>query len=318
MGEKTLIHSWWRCSLKHLFISRLLMASSLIGLALQASALDVVLAFTQVQAPSTSLDGTARTQMIINHLRRLDAGPVAIFVRTHELTAKTRGRISLYDNAGHLLVNNGHRYHLLSRPDLYRYQADLLIADRQLRRYKNYMGHVHLANFETTEAKSYRERLLDFAHDRGLVPVAVSIRVQDAYLNRRYQQQVNRHRRVDIAALQDAYVDMIWQELLYYQKLAMPTHGRAPLVLLLEENDLTAYFLPGLIDRIRDNGGRILAPQTVFNRPFITSVPVNPHTAGGYVAALGLAVPPRLQAPYIIGGDKPWADQFLLRHGLLQ
>jgi hypothetical protein len=317
MGTETLIHDCCYGGPKKI-ISRLLIVGSLIGLSLPALALDVVLAFTHVQAPSTSLDGTARTQMIINHLRRLEAGPVAVFVRTRELTPKTRARISLYDNAGHLLINSGHRYHLLSRPDLYRYQADLLIADAHLRAYKNYVGHVHFANFETAQAISHRERLLNFAAARALIPSAVSIQVHDAYLNRRYQQQVNRNRRVDMAALQDAYVDMIWQQLLYYQRLAMPTYGRAPIVLQLEAHDLTAYFLPGLIDRIRENGGRILPPQTVFSRPLINSVAINLHTPQGYGAALGLAAQPRLQVPHSVGGDQLWADQFLLHHSLLQ
>ena len=56
--------------------------------------MDVVLAFTQVQGGSTSLDGTARSRMIINHLQRLDVGPVAVLVRTREITSKTRARIN--------------------------------------------------------------------------------------------------------------------------------------------------------------------------------------------------------------------------------
>jgi hypothetical protein len=317
MGEKTLIRYHLNNRPWNKIFPGLFICGSLIWLSLPVAAMDVVLAFTQVQASATSLDGSARTQMIINHLKRLDAGQVAVLVRTHELK-KNRARISLYANAGHLIVNNGHRHHLLSRPDLYAYQADLLIADRQLRAYKNYIGHVYLANFETASAPSYRDKLMSFARHKMWSPLYVSVQVQDACLNRRYQQQVNRHRRVDMAALQTAYVDMIWQQLISHQNLVLATHGRAPLVLLLEEHDLTAYFLPGLVDRIRESGGRILAPQAVFGYAFVDAPPVNLHTHTGYLAALTNLEAPRLLAPQLVGGDNLWFDQFLSHHGLLQ
>lgn len=280
--------------------------------------MDVVLAFTQVQGGSTSLDGTARSRMIINHLQRLDVGPVAVLVRTREITSKTRSRISSYNDAGHMLVNLGHRHHFLSRPDLYRYQADVLAADARLRSYSNYRGHVYFASFENDEPISNRERLHSFARSKMFTPIYVSVRVQDGYLNQRYQQKVNKNKRVDMAALQAAYVDIIWQSLVQYQSLLRATHARAPLVLLLEEHDITAYFLPGLIDRIRDNGGRIVAPQAVFTIPPVYAMPINLDTVDGYLAALAGTAPPRLIKPLIAGGDKIWTDQYLVRLGLLQ
>lgn len=283
-----------------------------------ANAMDVVLAFTHVQAPATSLDGATRAKLIINYLKRLDVGPVAVLVRTREITPKTAARIALYNNAGHLLVNNGHRQHLLSCPDLYRYQADLLAADARLQAYSNYRGHVYLANFENNGEVSNRQKLLSFARTKMLTPMYVSVQVQDAYMNQRYQFMVNNNRRVDIAALQNAYVDMVWQQLEIYQTALLSTYARAPIVLLLEEHDLTAYFLPGLIDRIRESGGRIVAPQTIFNNPPVYDSPIDVHTQDGYFAALIEAEPPRLITPLIVGGNKNWFDTYLAAKGLLQ
>lgn len=283
-----------------------------------AGAMDIVLAITQVQSGSTSLDGTARSRMIINHLKRLETGPVAVLVRTGEITPRTRARIAAYNDAGHLLVNTGHRHHLLSRPDPYRYQADLLAADIRLRSYSNYRGHVYLANFENDATVSNREKFSSFARTKMLTPVYVSVQVKDGYLNQRYQQKVNQNKRVDMASLQNAYVDLIWRALVSYQSVLSVTYARAPLVLLLEEHDLTAYFLPGLIDRIHDNGGRILAPQTVFTNPPVYAMPVNIQTHDGYLAALAGIQPPRLNQHFIAGGDKAWTDQYLAGLGLLQ
>jgi hypothetical protein len=283
-----------------------------------AQALDVVLAFTQVQSQSTSLDGTARSQMIINHLRRLDVGPVAVLVRTSEIKPRQQARIGFYHDAGHLLINHGHQHHLLSRPDLYRYQVDLLAADARLRSYNNYRGHVLLANFENNEPVSNRQKLLSFAHDNQLTPIYISVKAQDGHLNTRYQNMVNKNRRVDMAPLQEAYIDMMWRELLRSDLLQRVAYGRAPLVLLLEENDLTAYFLPGLIDRIRDSGGRILAPQALFNQPAVYRMPVNAHTGAGLFSAVAGIEPPRLITPLLVGGDAFWIDHYLTQRGLLQ
>src|SRR5690606_36659371 len=139
----------------------------------------------------------------------------------------------------------------LSRPDMYRYQADLLAADARLQKYSNYRGHIYLANFENNDEISNRQKLLSFARTKMLTPIYVSVQVQDAYMNQRYQFMVNNNRRVDMAALQNVYVDLVWQQLEIYQTALLSTYARAPIVLLFEEHDLTAYFLPGLIDRIR-------------------------------------------------------------------
>lgn len=298
-------------------ITVLLLCSSLCW-SFSAQALDVVLAFTQVQSGSTSLDGTARSQMIINHLRRLEVGPVAVLVRTSEIKPRTQARIGFYHDAGHLLINNGHRQHLLTRPNLYRYQADLLAADARLRRYPHYRGHVHLANFESDEPISNREKLLEFAREKKLSPIYISLKVQDGHLNTRYQQAVNINRRVDMAQLQEAYLDLMWDEMLRGDLLLRAAYGRAPLVLLLEENDLTAYFLPGLIDRIRENGGRILAPQMAFAQPALHPLPVNLHNSAGFFSAVAKITPPRLIAVPVAGGDAAWTDQYLAARGLLQ
>jgi hypothetical protein len=275
------------------------------------------LALTQVQDGSTSLDSVARSQMVINHLRRLEVGPVAVLVRTQEMTAKSQRRIALYDKAGHLLINSGHSYHLLSRPDLYRYQADLLVANQHLSAYPNYEGHAYLANFEAGNNVSYRQKLHHFALERGLIPIYVSVSVRGGYFNVRYQEQANQGRRVDMALLQRAYVDRIWQALMEYEALNLSAYGRAPLVLLLEENDLTAYFLPGIVDRIREGGGTILSPQAVFAPPPIVVSPANLHTHQGYIAAVLGINPPLLTPPLIVGGDQSWTDTYLANYGLL-
>lgn len=277
--------------------------------------MDVVLAFTEVQSRATSLDGMARSQMIVNQLKRLDVDAAAVLIRTKEISTKSRARVALYDQAGHLLINQGHAYHLLSKPDLYRYQVDLLAANQRLSSYNHYRGNVYLANFEADSPVSNRQKLIHFAYAHGLTPSYISIQVLNGYLNNYYQQQVNQGRRVDMIAMQQAYVDMIWPALVKSETLALGIYPRAPLVLLLQENDLTAYFLSALIDHIRNHGGRIVSPALAFPSPPANYWPINLHTQQGYLTALlGLELPRNL-SPASVGGNQAWTNAYLMKHG---
>ncbi len=264
-------------------------------LSLPVQAVELVLVFTRMQDAATSLYGASRSQMIIGHLRRLAAGEVGLAVRTADLSPRQQARIKAYSDAGHLLINRGHHYQpLLGRPDVYRYQADLLRAHRRLQAFTGYEGHLLVDDVLSADHREVWQR---FVRNRGLTPMAVSLALRDGHLNSVYQEAVLRNKRPDMAALEDAWVDMLWPAIVeqHYRQLA--SHGAAPVVLLLEENDLSAYFLPGLIERLRSSGGRLVSPRVLFTPPVV-------HRASG-------------DAIRWIGGDRAQTDAYLHSRGVL-
>lgn len=266
---------------------------SAIGFGLPVHAQQLVLAFEDVLGPSATLDGMARTQMLISGLRREGVKQALFFVRTHKINTKTRARLLAYDQAGHLLASQGHKDSLLKKINVYGYQVDLLKAHANLQGFTHYRGHFHHGYYAGGSDGEIRRKLEIFARENNLSPTYITTKSFDAYLNQRYIKQVNENRRVNMAVLEKVYVDMVMQGLKKYHLHLMPAAGvDAKQVLVLQENDLTAYFIAALVERIVAEGWKIVAPDQAFGYPKITREPVSLQTLEGYMKALsGIKIP---------------------------
>lgn len=258
-----------------------------------ARAQQVVLAFEDVLGPSASLDGMARTRMLIGGLRREGVEQALFFVKTKKIDTKTKLRLIEYDKAGHLLASHGHDDNLLKKVNLYAYQLDLLKSQALLDEFSNYRGYFRSGYYSGGSDMDLRRKLQAFAHENNLQPTYVTLKSFDWYLNQQYLEQVNSNRRVDMAALEKVYVEMIWLGLETYQQQVMPTAGvNAKHVLLLQENDLAGYFIAALIEKIRAEGWGIVSPDAAFGYPKISREPVSVQTSAGYIKALtGMSAP---------------------------
>ncbi len=257
-------------------------------LASPARSQEVVIAFEDVLGPSATLDGMARTQMIISGLRRAEVEQALFLVRTKQINPRTKNkeRLVQYDKAGHVLASHGHDHNLFKKVNLYAYEIDLLKSNALLQGFKNYHGYFHFGYYAAGGDLNVRRKLRDFLRENGLQPVYVNVKVDDAYLNQRYIEQVNANRRVDMAALEKVYVDMVWQGLVNYYQYVIPTVEQAKVVLLLQENDLAAYFIAPLVEKIREQGWRVSSPTTAFGYPKAGRAPIGLQNSDGYMAAL--------------------------------
>jgi peptidoglycan/xylan/chitin deacetylase (PgdA/CDA1 family) len=266
-----------------------LVAMFIFLLASPARSQEVVIAFEDVLGPSATLDGMARTQMIISGLRRAEVEQALFLVRTKKINPRTKNRERLvqYDKAGHVLASHGHDHNLFKKVNLYAYEIDLLKSNALLQGFKNYHGYFHFGYYAAGGDLNVRRKLREFARENGLQPIYVNVKTDDAYLNQKYIEQVNANRRVDIAALEKVYVDMVWQGLVNYYQYAIPTVEQPKIVLLLQENDLAAYFIAPLVEKIREHGWKIASPNTAFGYPKAGRAPIGLQNSDGYMAALG-------------------------------
>ncbi|ARU29115.1 hypothetical protein CBR65_17640 [Cellvibrio sp. PSBB006] len=257
-------------------------------LASPARSQEVVIAFEDVLGPSATLDGMARTQMIISGLRRAEVEQALFLVRTKKINPRTKNRERLvqYDKAGHVLASHGHDHNLFKKVNLYAYEIDLLKSNALLQDFANYHGYFHFGYYAAGGDLNVRRKLRDFTRENGLQPIYVNVKVDDAYLNQRYIEQVNANRRVDMAALEKVYVDMVWQGLVNYYQYAIPTVEHPRIILLLQENDLAAYFIAPLMEKILEQGWRIASPNAAFSYPKISHAPIGLQNGDGYMAAL--------------------------------
>ncbi len=309
-------------SLKRMWNSRRKLAISLVSLASCWSATtyaqEIVLAFEYTLGRSTSLDGTARSKMLIRNMARADVNQAMFLIKSKTITTGTLERIMYYDETGQLLVNAGHNYHMALRPKSYLYPIDIMKANAALEPYANYHKHVHFPYLYGNGDPELLKQLQNYLAEHNYLPTYVTTQVHDEYMNQLYQTRTLSGRVVDIRQLEKAYTKMILEAVIAYDAKAHVMLGFSPRqVLLLHENDLAAYCIVGVIDALNAKGFKVISPEKVFTDPVI-----NPFFTSGFSATSYMPYVTRL--PGTVEGwlavaskkDEEKVHNYLLEQGL--
>jgi hypothetical protein len=283
-----------------------------------AYAREIVLAFDDTLARSTSLDGTARTKMLVNNMARADVKQAVFLIKSKTITANTIDRMMYYDATGQLIVNAGHNYSLLHRAKSYGYPIDIMKANAALEPYANYHQYITYPYLDGGGDAELLQQLQRYLAEHNYFPIYVTTQVHDEYMNKLYQLRIESGRTVEIRALEKAYVKMVMDKVLAYDASAYLRLGASPRqVLLLHENDLAAYCIIGLIDALNEKGFKVISPEKVFSDPV-----VNPYFVSNFSVNLlnqhliGLPEAKR-QWPYIASKkDQTDIHSYLREQGL--
>lgn len=268
-----------RISIKAVSRLSLILVVGCFSLACQAQ--EIVLAFTDTLGRSTSLDGTARSKMLIKNMARADVKQAMFLIKTKTVTADTIERLNYYDENGQLLVNAGHNFSMEHRQKNYGYPIDITKANGVLESYANYHKHVNFPYLYAYSDPEILQQLQSFLADHHYSPTYITTRVHDDYMDHLYQLRILGGRAVDIRQLEKAYIKMIMDAVTGYDAKAHMMLGFSPRqVLLLHENDLAAYCIVGLIDELNKKGFNIIEPEKVFTDPI-----TNPFFVSGFSAA---------------------------------
>lgn len=297
--------------------NRLIMFCCAISVFLCANlhARELVIAFENTLQPSTSLDAKARSQMLVRNLANAQAPQAMFLIKTYGISAKDEARLGIYSDAGHLLVNAGHGQSLLSRPDLYAFEIGILKANKILERYAGYKKHVHFSYLHEFGDKALQKGLIDFLRERDYHPAFTgfnALRGGDAYIDKLYQAKISNNRRVDIVQLEKVYVDLVIDALNQQDALAFNLLGYSPIqVLVLQENDMAAYFIAAVIERLHKDSWTLIAAEHALNDPVANPIRANGFGANGYLNTItGLADAP-IAYPRVLGNKQAQIDSFL-------
>lgn len=283
--------------------------------AIPASARELVIAIENTLQPSSSLDAKARSQMLLRNLQVAEVPQAMFLIKTESMGAKSRERVALYNDAGHLLVNAGHDHSLVSKGDLYAYEIGILKANRMLMPFSGYKKHIHFSYLHEFGDINIQRGLTDFLRERGYKPAFsgfMPARGIDTYINYLYQQKIRNNRRVDMAALEKAYIHLMAQPLQQQDSYLFNMLGYSPRqVLVVQENDLAAYFIVGLLDELAAQGWRFIAAEKALNDPILNPIASAGWGANGYVHGLtGLPDQP-VAYPRLIGSRQAEVDRIL-------
>lgn len=296
-------------------IKRYLFTCVLLFITFGASAREVVIVFENSLQSSGSLDAMARSHMLMRNLTMAGVPQAMFLVKPRALDAKDRARLRLYSDSGHLLVNAGYNHSLVSKSDLYGYEVGILKANRLLAPYAGYKKHLHFSYLHEHGDSRIQQGLIDFVKQRGYRPAFTTFnpwRGVDAYVDQLYQARLKRNRSINMAALERAYVELLMQGLIEQDALAFNLLGYSPpQTLVLQENDMAAYFIVALVDELIARGWQLRAAQQLVDEPI-----ANPLFASGWggnsfwPAITGLREQ-RVAYPRTLGDRKPYVDTFL-------
>lgn len=273
---------------KWLFVA-LVLLSGISGTSMAGSR-ELVIAFENTLQGSTSLDALARSQMLVRNLTTAGVPQAMFLIKTKGIDAKDKARLALYSDKGHLLVNAGHGHGLVTKSDLYAYEIGILKANRLLQGYRGYKRHAHFSYLHEFGDANVQHRLAEFLEERGFRPAYTGINAMrgvDQYLDQLYQKKIRNNRAVNMASLEATYVDVLAQSLAHEDAKAFNLLGYSPRqVLVVQENDLAAYFIVALVDRLHEQGWTIIAAERAMNDPLVNPIAANRWGANGYLNSI--------------------------------
>lgn len=276
---------------------------------------ELVIAFDHTLQNSTSLDAMARSQLLVRNLARVGVPQAMFLIDTKGVDQKDKARLALYSDKGHLLVNAGHGQSLVTKSDLYAYEIGIMKANRILQGYSGYKKHVHFSYLHEFGDFNIQRELAEFLEERGYRPAFTGVnpmRGADQYLNLLYQKKISSNRPVNMAALESAYVELITRSLTQEDAKAFNLLGYSPRqVLVLQENDLAAYFLVALVDRLVEQGWTMMRAEAAMNDPVANPIAANRWGANGYLNSITRLPDERLAYARVLGERKAILDSFL-------
>lgn len=283
-----------------------------------AMAQQVVLAFDGTLAPKTGLDGLARTRMLVRNMATGEVKQAMFLIRGNQINDANTERLGVYEQSGQLLVNAGFSATPYHRHKSFAWPIDITKADGRLEPYTTYHKHVYLPLLQQPGDSALVNQAQEFLKERNYLPVYVTHRIPDDYMDKLYQQRLAANRQVDIRALEAAYIAMVMDRVEPYEAKARMLLGYSPTqVILLHENDVTAYCILGLIDALNARGYKILAPEKSLNDPASNPHFWNGFNDGGYMPAVTLTPEPDLTPGFVrTQQDEQQVKSYLRAHGL--
>lgn len=284
-------------------------------IAVPAIGRELVIAIEGTLQGSTSLDAMARSQMLVRNLKMAEVPQAMFLIRTESMGAKNRERVALYSNQGHLLVNAGHDHSLVTKSDLYAYEVSILKANRLLRPYSGYKKHLHFSYLNETGDPLIQRGLIDFLNERGYKPAFTGFnpaRGIDTYVDQLYQARIRANRRVDMAGLEKAYIQLMMKPLQQQDAYLFNMLGYSPRqVLVVQENDLAAYFIVGLVDELAARGWKMIAAEKALNDPIVNPMALSGWGANSHLRGITGLPDQGLAYPRLIGLRKAEVDHVL-------
>lgn len=285
-----------------------------------ACAGEIALSFDDAPRPDGRYFSSAqRSQQLLEQLRLAGVREALFFVTTSNLTDNNRPQLLAYAAAGHKLANHSHRH---SRPDtlgLAGFREDLRLADARLRELPGFLPLFRFPFLDEGKTADTHRDLLQALTDHGYRNGYVTVDNYDWYLDAQFQDALKAGKSIDYGKLRQVYLDVLWQSILFYDRIAVQQLGRSPRhVLLLHENDLAALFIADLVRHIRAQGWTVIPATQAYQDPIAEHIPDTLFNGQGRVAALAAASGVKRRELVPDSEDEAWLQNHLQEQAVFQ
>jgi len=232
--------------------------------------------------------GLERTEVLIDKLAKLEIPEVVFFCNSGKLENDSgRVRLQMYSDAGHLIANHTHTHPDLSRMGALEFIKNIEKAHDGLKDFPTFVKWFRFPYLHEGRTEAVRDSVREARVKMGYEQGYVTVDNYDWHLDRRLSDAIRDSLTTDIDKLREIYVDILWGAIQHFDKIAIETLGRSPRhVLLLHENDVAALFIDDLVNRIRENGWKIITPTEAYQDSIAHHLPDVLMLGQGRVAAI--------------------------------
>lgn len=270
-------------SIKFVFISCLLTFSPL------SFSTSIAITFDDAPTPtSVAYSGEERTRTLIANLQKANVKDALFFVTAQYLNNDSYKRLTAYQDAGFHIANHSFNHGSANKMEAADFLTDAYKAHLAIKDQPNFSGFFRFPYLHENGDPKIRQYLLNELDALGYQNGYVTVDNYDWYLNSRYIDAVTQDKKVNIDRLKKLYVDMLWDCIVFYDQIAKTTLGKSPQhILLLHENDLAAMFIDDLVEKIEQEGWKLVSPIKAYKRNrLLKDSPALTFNKQGRVAAI--------------------------------
>jgi len=237
----------------------------------ELSAQSFVLSFDDSPRGDTYLSGQDRTESLLSVLANHGVSEAVFYSnsRNDELS----DRLMAYSNAGHVIANHTANHPNLESVEAADYIADIELAHQRLSRYPTYQKWFRYPMLrEAVDDPEKHQRVKNYLTNAGYRQGFVTVEVYDWHIDLRFQNEVANYSQEDFDRFRNFYINLLWDSLKFYERLAQEALGYSPVhVILLHENDINALFLGDFIRLAKSRGFQTTPSTDAFLDPLASS-----------------------------------------------
>nr|WP_321399869.1 polysaccharide deacetylase family protein [uncultured Desulfobacter sp.] len=215
--------------------------------------------------------GTERTQLLIRKLKSKEIPSVVFYSNIkNDLRVKDPvKRLKQYSDAGHYIGNHTFDHADFDQLSYEEYIESINKCEESLNNLKMYRKWFRYPYLREGKKDQEKGRLIKkYLKDQGYQHGFITVEVYDWYIDSFVEKELRVGKKLNYKKLQRFYINMLLDQINFYNKMAMAVIGRIPVhSMLLHENDLNALFLEEIIDAIREKGHTIVSADRIFLDP---------------------------------------------------